>query len=221
MSFQPVDPAPRHRRLALPRAHPGDAAGGVREGRRAPREIAYFEEKIAAVTTAADLVADRRLLKVALGAFGLEGEIDKKAFIRKVLEEGTTDRGRLADPADRPGLAQARRRLRLRRRRRRAHRRGRASPPAIVAAYKTRAFEAAVGEADNDMRLAMNFRREIADARRAARAAAGTRCSARSRCAQVFEKAFGLPTPVRRRSTSTSRPTMLRDRADGCSARTR
>ena len=36
----------------------------------------------------------------------------------------------------------------------------------IVAAYKTRAFEAAVGEADNNMRLAMNFRREIAEPRR-------------------------------------------------------
>ena len=47
--------------------------------------------------SAADLVADRRLLKVALGAFGLEGEIDKKAFIRKVLEEGT-DRPSGASP---------------------------------------------------------------------------------------------------------------------------
>ena len=33
----------------------------------------------------------------------------------------------------------------------------------IVAAYKTRAFEAAVGETNNDMRLAMNFRREIVE----------------------------------------------------------
>ena len=52
--------------------------------------------------TAADLVADRRLLKVALAAFGLEGEIDKKALIRKVLEEGTGEGAiatRMTDPA--------------------------------------------------------------------------------------------------------------------------
>ena len=49
------------------------------------------------MTSAADLVADRRLLKVALGAFGLEGEIDKKAFVRKILEEGTADPASLAN----------------------------------------------------------------------------------------------------------------------------
>ena len=43
------------------------------------------------------------------------------------------------------------------------------------------------------MRLALNFRREIADPSPPATAAAGTRSSARSRCAQVVEKAFGLP----------------------------
>ena len=67
------------------------------------REIAYFEEKIGSVTRAADLLGDRRLLKVALTAFGLEDKIDQKAFIRKVLEEGTTKEDALAvklsDPA--------------------------------------------------------------------------------------------------------------------------
>lgn len=55
------------------------------------RDMAYFRENIASVKTAEDLVADRRLLNVALTAFGLEGEIKKKAFIRKALEEGTGD----------------------------------------------------------------------------------------------------------------------------------
>ncbi len=49
--------------------------------------MAYFEANIGKVETAADLVGDRRLLKVALGAFGMDGEIDKRAFLRKVLEE--------------------------------------------------------------------------------------------------------------------------------------
>ena len=55
---------------------------------------AYFEDKIASVTTAEDLVADRRLLSVALGAFGLDGDINSKFFVQKVLRDGTLERRR-------------------------------------------------------------------------------------------------------------------------------
>jgi len=157
------------------------------------RDVAYFEEKIGSVTSAADLVADRRLMKVALAAFGLEGEIDKKAFIRKVLEEGTTDPAALASrltdkafaklsdafgfgAADGPYTAAA----------------GFAAK--IVAAYKGRAFEAAVGDADNDMRLAMNFRREIAALAGEGEDGASWYAVLGSKpLRQVFETAFGLP----------------------------
>jgi hypothetical protein len=155
------------------------------------REIAYFEEKIGTITSAAELVADRRLFKVALGAFGLEGEIDKRAFLRKILEEGTASdkamANRLANPAFRK-LAEAF---------------GFGNPGGvstadagfaakITAAYKTRAFEVAVGETNNSMRLAMNFRREIADL------AAGEGGSwfsvlGSTPLREVFEKALGLP----------------------------
>jgi hypothetical protein len=157
------------------------------------RKVAYFEERIGSVTSAADLVADRRLLEVALTAFGLEGEIDKKAFVRKVLEEGTTAEGalavRLADPAwknlsaafgfgDTAG--------------------GRTGDPGfatrIVADYRTRAFEAAVGTADNDLRLAMNFRREIATLAAAGETGASWYKVLGSKPLRaVFETAFGLP----------------------------
>ena len=112
--------------------------------------------------TAADLVGDRRLLKVALGAFGLQDEIDKRAFIRKVLEGSTSDptslASKLTDPAykkitDAFGFGDLGG----------AKTGGADFAATIVGAYKTRAFEAAVGDADNDMRLAMNFGREIAD----------------------------------------------------------
>ncbi|MEO0912023.1 MAG: flagellar protein, partial [Pseudomonadota bacterium] len=36
------------------------------------REVEYFKENIANVLTAEELVADRQLFKVALGAFGLD-----------------------------------------------------------------------------------------------------------------------------------------------------
>jgi hypothetical protein len=123
------------------------------------REIDYFREHAGSAATAADLVADRQLLKVALGAFGLEDEIDKRAFIRKILEEGTLDpkslANRLADPAwakfsaalgygDLGGLL-AFESTRL----------------SIAERYRLRQFERGVGDSDLDIRLALNFRREI------------------------------------------------------------
>lgn len=191
MSFQPQVP------LAgiagwrfLERTQPAQQAA-FEKGPQLAREIAYFEENIGKVETAAELVADRRLLKVALGAFGLGDEIDKKAFIRKILEEGTADRSalamRLTEPAYREmsaafGFGDAG-----------GRRNGEPGfAPKIVAAYKTRAFESAVGETSNDMRLAMNFKREIG------RLAEGEGASlfkviGSKPMRQVFEKAFNLP----------------------------
>jgi hypothetical protein len=156
------------------------------------RETADFEARIASVGSAAALVGDRRLLKVALGAFGLEGEIDKRAFLRKLLEEGTTAPGALAsrmtDPAFRrfaaafgfgdPGGART------------------AEPgfaARIAAAYRTRAFEAAVGEASNDMRLAMTFRREIATLAAGDGGGGWYAVLGSKPLRAVIEKAFGLP----------------------------
>ncbi|QIE56979.1 DUF1217 domain-containing protein [Pikeienuella piscinae] len=126
------------------------------------RDIEYFNKHIGAVETAEDLVSDRRLLRVALGAFGLDEEIDKRAFIRKVLEEGSEDpeafANRFTDPRYKeiaaafgfgdtlgartfePGFGAR-----------------------ITAAYKDRQFEIAVGGQDEALRLALNFRREIKD----------------------------------------------------------
>ncbi len=65
------------------------------------RATDHFRANIARAGTAEALVTDRRLLEVALGAFGLEEDINARAFIRKILEEGTTRRdalsSRLAD----------------------------------------------------------------------------------------------------------------------------
>ncbi|SES73037.1 DUF1217 domain-containing protein [Oceanicella actignis] len=125
------------------------------------RDIAYFRAHAAEAKTAEDLVNDRRLLKVALGAYGLDEDIDKKAFIRKVLEEGTLDpesfANRLVDSRYRDlardfgyGDFAARTSLST-------------FVEKVISRYQERQFEAAVGDVDNDMRLAMNFRREIGD----------------------------------------------------------
>jgi hypothetical protein len=61
------------------------------------RTSEYFRENIGAIETAEELVKDRRLLTVALGAFGLQDDINSQFFIRKILEEGTVNDDALAN----------------------------------------------------------------------------------------------------------------------------
>lgn len=48
-----------------------------------------FAERIGEVRTAQELVSDRQLREVALGAFGLSDDIDNVHYIRTILEQGT------------------------------------------------------------------------------------------------------------------------------------
>jgi hypothetical protein len=162
-------------------------------GPQLARELAYFKEKIGTVASAEELVKDRRLLQVALGAFGLEDEIDKRFFIRKVLEGGTDDPASFANRLTAPGF------------RKLAEAFGfgnaggaRVGKPGfaegIAEQYRIRQFEVAVGRADDSMRLAMNFRREIAELAANAEDGRGWFTLLGSRpLRQVVETAFGLP----------------------------
>lgn len=124
------------------------------------RDEDYFRAKIGSVKTAEHLVSDRRLLRVALGAYGLDNDINNKFFIRKVLEDGTLKDGALANRlADKQYRALSA-----------GFGFGDFSVPRTqlsdfadktLAAYKTRRFEAAVGTQNNDMRLALNAEREL------------------------------------------------------------
>lgn len=155
------------------------------------REIDYFLAHAAEARTAEALVADRRLLRVALGAFGLEDEVDKRAFIRRVLEEGTLDpkalANRLADLAWREfsralgygdvggllGLSSVRQ--------------------DIAERFRLRQFERAVGESDVNVRLALNYKREIAAAVAAPGPAGWFRILGSRPLRRVIEGAYGLP----------------------------
>jgi hypothetical protein len=164
---------------------------------RAPalqRDMAYFRDNIAGVASAEALVSDRRLLRVALDAFGLGADVNNRAFIRKVLEDGTADpralANRLADrryqafsnafglsgtgvPAPRtPGFADR-----------------------IAGLAAERRFEEALGAQDGSMRLALGLRRDLS-------ALAEQPGSENARwftvmgtppLRKVFETAFGLP----------------------------
>lgn len=125
------------------------------------RATEYFKENIAKVRSADDLMKDRRLLDVALKAFGLDDDINNKAFIRKVLAEGTLKDGAFAnrlsdkryaefarvfgfgDLGARTGLA--------------------TFPDAIITRFNARQFEKAVGDQSSEMRLALNLGTGIKD----------------------------------------------------------
>jgi Protein of unknown function (DUF1217) len=124
------------------------------------RDEAYFRDKIGKADTAEKLVNDKRLLRIALTAFGLEGDVNNKAFIQKILEGGTLKEGSLANKlADKQYTKLAA-----------AFGYGDFSvprtaistfPDEILTQYRTKSFETAVGEQNNTYRLAMNAEREI------------------------------------------------------------
>lgn len=127
------------------------------------RDTDYFTERIGEVRTAEDLVSDRRLLRVALGAFGLQEDINNRAFIRSILEEGTVEDDALAN------------RLADDRYRQLADAFAFADPGEprtalggfaanITEQFRRREFEVAVGEQDDSLRLALNAQRELQDA---------------------------------------------------------
>jgi len=61
------------------------------------RETQYYRENIEKIRTIDDFIADKRIYDYALTAFGLDDMRYAKAFIRKVLEEGTDNPDSLAN----------------------------------------------------------------------------------------------------------------------------
>lgn len=126
------------------------------------RDTDYFVEKIGSITKADDLVADRRLMTVALGAFGLQDDINNKYFIQKMLDEGTTANdslaNRFADTRYRDfsaafgfGPNEIPRTLLS------------AFPEEIVSKFKANSFELATGVQNDGMRTALYARRVLPD----------------------------------------------------------
>lgn len=160
------------------------------------RQTDHFRENVALVRSAEDLVSDRRLLSVALGAFGLDDDIGNRFFIKKVLEEGVLEdsafANRLADKryfalAEAFGFD--------------------LSPPntvlsdfadRIVDQFRTRQFEVAVGNRDESLRLAMSFERDMTDLaeRNLSEDAAWFTIMGTPPIRRVFETALGLPPQV-------------------------
>lgn len=199
MTFQPVAP------------FGGIAGWSFLERTRARQEAVFqktplvaraagdFEARIGSIRTAEDLVGDRALLRVALGAFGLDNDLGNRFFIRKILEDGTTSRSalanRLADKrylafaeafgyGDRPGGNVAR-----------------AGFGADIAArFRERQFEIAVGETNPDMRLALGLGRDLSAIaeRPVSNDGRWFAMMASPPLRAVFERALRLPTEIGR-----------------------
>lgn len=160
------------------------------------RDEAYFREQISKIDTAEQLVNDPRLLRVALGAFGLQGDIANKFFIRKVLEDGTLTTTALANRlADKQyaklanafgfGNAGAAPRTKLS-----------DFADKILVPYKAQQFALAIGEQSDDMRLALNAERELPELAKsgASENSKWYTILGNPPLRRIFEKAFGLPT---------------------------
>ncbi|MBE9635902.1 DUF1217 domain-containing protein [Salipiger mangrovisoli] len=158
------------------------------------RDTSYFAEKIGEVTSAEELVSDRRLLRVALGAYGLQDDIDSKYFVQKLLEEGTTAADALAN--------------KLADERYKAFARGfgfdRVGGPRtqldgfaeeIIGKFRAQQFEVAVGEQDNALRLALSLRRSLPEiaSSEVADDTKWFRIMGNQPLRTVFEGALGLP----------------------------
>ena|SRR3990167_2951587 len=119
---------------------------------------AYFAEKFAEPVAVESFIKDGRLLRVSLTSFGLDGEEWKRGFIRKVLKEAadpeSTWLARLNNPQY-TAFAQAFKpvdgKITI-------------TPEKldeITENFSKASFETAVGEVDDSMRLALNYKSDI------------------------------------------------------------
>ena len=160
MTFQPIVPMSGYAGWAFLQR---TLESQTEEFSKAPlnsRDMAYFREKIGTIVSAEELVADFRLLRISLAAFGLQDDQNNKAFIRTVLADGTTNNDALANR-----LADKRYRTFSE-----AFGFGEVALPktlnsgfadTILSRFQQQEFERAVGEQDQDMRLALTLTREL------------------------------------------------------------
>ncbi|MCC5987511.1 MAG: DUF1217 domain-containing protein [Pararhodobacter sp.] len=194
MSFQPVLPTGgyvgwRFLERTLERQQEQHASMPM-----AQRDEARFREKIGSIDNARALTNDRQLLRVALTAFGLAEDLPNRAFIQRVLESPTSERGSFANRmADRRYQALAA-----------AFGFGETEGPRtrepgfadrVLALYRERSFEAAVGQQDDSMRMALALQRDLTEIaqRDASDEAHWLRVLGTPSLRKVFETAFNLP----------------------------
>lgn len=152
----------------------------------------YFTSSAVNLKSADDLVGDYRMLKVALTAFGLEGDIKNKAFVKKVLESDLTDEASFAHKLS------DKRYLRL------AEALGfgngnstkfSQNASSIFDSYIESTFQMRVGDQDSNLRLALNAQSELNKVASSSKSenAFWYNVIGSKPLRSVFEGTFGLP----------------------------
>ena len=158
------------------------------------RDTDYFAQNSGNVASAEDLVSDRRLLTVALGAFGLQDDINNTFFIQKMLGDGTTADDALAnrftdtryqDLSKAFGLGPG-------------ELRGALDPgfaDTIIAKFQSNSFEVATGAQDDTMRIALYAERTLSDvvSTQGSDASKWFTIMGQPPLRSLFETALGLP----------------------------
>lgn len=194
MSFQPIVPLPGVAGWAFLQNTYENQFQAFTQSPELQRDVDYFRDNIGAITSAEDLISDRRLLTVALGAFGLSEDINNRAFLQRVLEDGTDARdalaNRLADTRYKdfsdafgfgpnqvrqtgfPGFGDR-----------------------MIDLYQAQRFEAAVGNQDETMRIALYAQRELVKIAEdgTSQDAQWFRVMGQPPLRQLMETALGLP----------------------------
>lgn len=195
MSFQPIIPMSGLGGWAFLNATRETQTTAFEQSPTIQRDTDYFEAKIGEIDSAEALVSDRRLLRVALGAFGLQEDLDNRFLIRRILEGGVEAKDSLANKLadDRYKTMAA------------TFGFGDGAPPStqregfgaeITAKFRDISFEVAVGDQDESLRLAMNAERklsEMAQKRPESDDALWFRIMGTPPLRKVFEVALGLP----------------------------
>ena len=197
MSFQPVLPISGYAGWRFLERTLDNQQSAFSKSLPVARATDYFRANIANVRTVDDLVNDRRLLSVALGAFGLDDDINNKFFIRKILEEGTIKDNALANRLADNRYAELSRAF------------GFGDRPLprttlssfateTITRYERQQFEKAVGTQDNNMRLALNLQSGLADiaGRNSSDGAQWFAMMGNLPLRKVFENALGLPASI-------------------------
>ncbi|MCI5110589.1 MAG: DUF1217 domain-containing protein [Marivita sp.] len=154
----------------------------------------YFLEKFDLINSPDDIVSDRRLLRVVLGAYGLSDDIENRFFIRKVLTDGVADQSALANK-----LADRRYRALARdfdfSKQPPGHKTLQGLAQKTVENFQNTSFEIEIGKASEDMRLALGFARELGNLQRSASSSstAWYQVLATPPLREVFQTALGLP----------------------------
>lgn len=159
---------------------------------------AHFSGRASKIDSLDKLLSDFRSLNVVLSAFGLEGDVRNKHFLKKVLESD------LSDPKSLANRLTDKRYLRfvetLQPKKDGALSISAGKAKLIFSKYVSKTFESRVGDQDNNLRLAMNAKTELSELtdRGVSEKAFWYTVIGSKPLRAVFQKALGLPEAISR-----------------------